>query len=217
MEGGWKPVFRMPVPPISVGAMGLGSTGCPGAGGAVLPTGAGSSAAHADVKVGTGSRFRQSLETANRFPQSDSNSAGPVPGCRLHSQVPLIRSGMPMPPRGAIRTLKNLVKWAHMPEWEEFQLGIYDSFLDPAGETLGLGEREMLDIFGREDSKMLMIFIFEEFFATRFGRNREINAVDDYLKRRGCSVTVSGIGISPGLRHDGGNEVTDRAEIGYVE
>ncbi len=105
-----------------------------------------------------------------------------------------------MPPRGAIRTLENLVKWAHRPEWEECQLEVHDAFLDPAGEILGLGEREMLDIFGREDSKLLLMFVFEEFFATRFGRDGEINAVDDYLKRRGRREPACGRRFVEALR-----------------
>lgn len=97
-----------------------------------------------------------------------------------------------MLPKSALKAMENLVKWARSPEWTELQAEAYEAFVEPVEDILGLGDQEILDILDGEDSEMLLVYIFEDFFAARFGDDGEVNVVDAYLKRRGWRESAPG-------------------------
>ena len=91
---------------------------------------------------------------------------------------------------GVDKAMENLFKWAARDEWEEPQLEMYDTHIDPAADILDMSGDEIGEVLG-DSAFMLQGFIAEDFFTSRFGKNDELNVIDDYLKRRGWREAVS--------------------------
>ena len=83
------------------------------------------------------------------------------------------------------------MKWSEKPQWVNFLHLTYEGHLDIPIETLGLEEDEIIDHLGKLNTEMLNFAIFEDFFASWFGENGELNVVNDYLKRRGTRESVA--------------------------
>ena len=83
------------------------------------------------------------------------------------------------------------MKWSEKPLWVNFLHLTYEGHLDIPIETLGLEEDEIIDHLGKLNAEMLNFAIFEDFFASWFGENGELNVVNDYLKRRGTRESVA--------------------------
>lgn len=97
-----------------------------------------------------------------------------------------------MLPKSALKAMENLVKWAKSPQWTDLQVEAYETFMEPVEDIFGLGDQEILDILDEEGSEMLLVYLFEDFFAARFGNDGETNVVDAYLKRRGWREPAPG-------------------------
>lgn len=96
--------------------------------------------------------------------------------------------------RSANKATENLLKWMDRPEWKPLQSQVYANHLMPVTEVLGMPEDEIPEALG-PGWHMLNIFILEDFLASRFGEEGEVNVIEDYLKRRGWRESV------PGRRH----------------
>ena len=83
------------------------------------------------------------------------------------------------------------MKWSEKPQWVNFLHLTYGDHLDIPIETLDLEEDEIFDHLGKLNTSMLNFAIFEDFFASWFGENGELNVVNDYLKRRGKRESIA--------------------------
>lgn len=93
--------------------------------------------------------------------------------------------------RSANKATENLLKWMDRPEWAPLQSLVYGNHLLPVVEALGIPEEEIPETLG-PGWAMLHIFILEDFLASRFGEEGEVNVIHDYLKRRGWRESVPG-------------------------
>jgi hypothetical protein len=91
---------------------------------------------------------------------------------------------------GADQAIGNLVKWSSREEWAPYQAEVFAEHFELVQEELGVSEQEVVDVLG-EAFGMVFGFILEDFFTARFGKDGELNVVDDYLKRRGWREKVS--------------------------
>ncbi len=93
--------------------------------------------------------------------------------------------------RSANKATENLLKWMDKPEWEPLKQQVYGSHLIPVIDVLDIPADEIPDSLG-PGWQMLDIFILEDFLASRFGEEGEVNVIHDYLKRRGWRESVPG-------------------------
>lgn len=91
--------------------------------------------------------------------------------------------------RSACRAMRNLLRWAERPDWQDMEAQVYAEHVDPAIAFLDLPEEEMQDLV-EPAWELLDVFIVEDFLSARFGEEGELNVIDEYLKRRGWREPV---------------------------
>lgn len=91
---------------------------------------------------------------------------------------------------GSDSATKNLIKWSARDNWAPLEREVFDAHVNTAEVLLDAAEGDIADLVATTPD--LCMFIEEDFCCTRFGRNEEMNVIDDYLQRRGWRETVPG-------------------------
>ncbi len=90
---------------------------------------------------------------------------------------------------GSNQAINNLVKWSARDDWAPYFEEVFAHHLDPVMDKFDVTSEDLAEILG-DAFDMLYGVILEDFFATRFGDDGELNVIDDYLKRRGWREKV---------------------------
>ena len=90
---------------------------------------------------------------------------------------------------GSKQAINNLVKWSARDDWILYYEEVSAHHLDSIMDKFDVTTEELAEILG-DGFDMVFGVILEDFFATRFGDDGELNVIDDYLKRRGWREKV---------------------------
>lgn len=90
------------------------------------------------------------------------------------------------------KAIRNLMKWAARPEWEERQADIIGAHLSPICDRLDISIAELSEeLVEHGYDGMLFGIMFEDFLSRRLPPD-DANVVDDYLEHRGWREAVAG-------------------------
>jgi uncharacterized protein (DUF2384 family) len=90
------------------------------------------------------------------------------------------------------KAIRNIMKWAARPDWEDEQATIFDAHLSPLCERIGITQEELAEELAEHGyDGMLFGMMFEDFLSRRLSPDNK-NIIDDYLKRRGWRESVAG-------------------------